>query len=92
MKFSEMKPMLGWTPEFGHELKLLCPECKKQFAISVSLDGHPKPPATWGLTLPEVGYSWDEITLTPSVGNHPQARDVPKCNYHFTVTKGEVRP
>lgn len=86
MKLSELNPILSG----GRELILICPICKNKFSIRVNYHGDPVAPATWGLKHPFGIFDWDHVTLTPSIANHPCARDRDKCNAHFTVTDGNV--
>lgn len=91
MKFSELNPMLGQS-ERGHQLVMTCPTCKQRFPIDVSLDGEPKGNATWGIKFPETGYSWDDVTIVPSIQGHPQPRNIQKCPNHMSIIKGVIYP
>lgn len=92
MKMTELNPMLGYTEKMGHELTLNCPYCGDRFSIHVNYRGTPKEPATWGLTHPEGDFSWDKVTLAPSISNHPLAKGRVCSQPHFSVINGEVVP
>lgn len=92
MKLSELNPMLGYTESLGHELSLNCPFCKNRFSIHVNYMGIAKEPYTWGLTHQEGNFSWDNITITPSISNHPLAKGITCNNPHFSVINGEIIP
>jgi Family of unknown function (DUF6527) len=94
VKFGELHPSLNWTAEFGYELSFDCPTCLgKRVVIYVSLDGKPKPPATWGIELLQPpDFSWDKVTITPSINNTGPTRHGrgSPCRAHLTITNGEV--
>jgi len=87
MKLIDLNPIFS-----GKQLTLTCPICKNDFYIDINYQGDPVPPATWGMKHPPDNFDWSHVTLTPSISNHPQAKDKEKCNYHFSVINGEIIP
>lgn len=78
-------------PSFnGSELIITCPKCGDRFGIRINYQGDPIGPSTWGLKHPESEFNWDNVTLEPSINNHPQARGKSKCDAHFTVYEGKI--
>ena len=92
MKLSELNPMLGYTETFGHELSLNCPYCKNRFSIHVNYQNNPIEPSTWGLKHTPGVFDWDDVTITPSISNHPLARNIVCSNPHFSIISGEIVP
>lgn len=90
MKLSDLNPILGHTDMFGHELTIDCPICKERFSVHVNYQGPYKGDNIWGLSHPAAEFTWDSVTLTPSINHHPQARNKPKCAAHFSIINGKI--
>lgn len=99
MRFADLHPILTWSPytppEYCHELVFDCPSSPGQkMAVHVSINGIPKPPAIWGLTLPKdpPNFDWNDATIIPSINNagpNRHGRGVP-CTAHVEIIKGDI--
>ncbi len=87
-QFNKLNPLLNHS-EIGHQLVFNCPHCKELVSIYVAVNGSPSEnPRVWGLTNFQNG--WDNVTITPSIGNHPVGRKTSNC--HFSVINGKIIP
>lgn len=68
-----------------NELTFDCPSCGKPISLQCRKGG-PIEAGVWAWS----GSGWDDLTVTPSISNHPRGRNWPACSAHLTITKGVV--
>ena len=95
MSTSQLHPTLCvaiTAPGYEHcqTLVLDCPVCRQQFSIQVHEGLPDMVRRIWQLKQPPGNSSWAAVSIYPSIQEHPQARNVAKCNAHFSIDAGQV--
>lgn len=95
MNLSELNPQMGAAglAEYKgcNQLTFDCPMCGGRVQIYCRLDSAPDEALRiWKWSYEAERYDWDAITITPSIGNHPVARNQLPCAAHFQITSGKV--
>lgn len=87
MRLNDLHPVIGGSGEFN-ELSFDCPLCGPPYRIWILMKlGGPAKDGIWKWTFDADG----NVSIDPSINNHNHGRKK-TCNFHCTITKGEVLP
>ncbi len=91
--FSSLNPQMGRALISGvNQLSFDCPGCGFRISIYCRLGG----PADeskhiWAWEGDLKNPDWDKVTIKPSIGDHAQGRNWPKCFAHISIIRGKVQ-
>jgi hypothetical protein len=96
MKLSELHPRFGQAVNRPMYLTFDCPTCGEPYRVSIPVNvngmtgGADFP--VWQCSAPTPpDFSWDAITVSPSIDNTPSGHGRKKsCSWHGNIINGEV--